>query len=61
MQSTFINVTNHLQVCSAEMPSYYIIIQADFMLIGEFATFITKLLTLFFLVENGKLSILCLF
>ena len=48
MQSTFVDVTNHLQLCSAELPGCYIVIQADLKLTGEFTAPTIGLLTLFF-------------
>ena len=61
MQSTFVNITRHLQLCSAELLGYGIVIKANSMLSDGFAAFTTGLQTLFLLVEHGKSSILCLF
>ncbi len=57
MQSTLIDVTSHLQLYSAELPGRRIVVLADSKLTDESATPTTGLLTLFFLVEHGKLSI----
>ena len=57
MQSTFVDTTSHLQLCSAKLPGHCVIVQADSKLTGRFAAFMTELLTFFFLVKYGKSSI----
>lgn len=59
MQSIFVNVISYLQLCSAKLPGYWVIIEANSMMIGGFAAPMTMLLTLFF-VEHGMSSIVCL-
>ena len=57
MQSTLVDVTSYLQLCSAKLPGYRFVIEADSRLTGESVALITGLLTLFFLVKHGKSSI----
>lgn len=49
MQSSFVDPTSHLQFYFAELPGYYIVVQAESKLTGGSATPITGLLILFFL------------
>ena len=60
MQSTFIDITSHLQLCSVKFPVYCIIVQAESKLTNGFVAPISKLPILFFLLEHGKWSIACL-
>ena len=57
MQSTLVDATSYLQLYSTELLGYCIIVQADSKLTGRSAAPTTGLLTLFLLVEHGKLSI----
>ena len=52
MQSTFINIISYLQLCSAELLSYFVVIKVD-----SKAALTTILLTLFLLVKYNILNI----
>ena len=60
MQSTLVDATSYLQLCSAKLPGHCVVVQADSKLTGGSAALTTGLLTLFLLVKHGKSSIICL-
>lgn len=57
MQSTLVDITSYLQLCSAELFGCYTVIQAKFKMTCESAASTTGLLILFFLMKHSKLSI----
>ena len=60
MQSTFVDATSHLQLCSTELLSHFVVVPVDSILTGGSTAPMTELLTLFLLIKNDKLSLVCL-
>lgn len=61
MQNILDDIINYLQLYSTKFSDYSIVIQANFKLCNGSATSRTGFLSLFFIIKNGKLSIICLF
>lgn len=61
IKSNFIDIISYLQLCSAKLPGYSIIIEANSILSSSSIALIIGLLTFLLLVKNGKLNITYLF